>query len=92
MNNNENKLVQYVREPRGSRRGQLRGVVVAIPNEKTKWLVGWSYCRTTLDSFDREMGLKIALGRCYSPTKAAMPNDVKPVYKHMVKRAEKYYQ
>jgi len=88
----KNVLIHYVRESRGRRRGQLRGVVVAVPDLATKWLTGWSFCRTPLDSFDKDMGIKIALGRCYSPTRAIMPNDVKPVFEHMVARAEKYYK
>jgi hypothetical protein len=92
MNDSNNKLVQYVREIKGRKTGELRGVVVAIPDKDTKWKVGWAFTHFPLDTFDKKRGLEIALGRCASPTKATMPRAVEPVFAHMVERAEKYYK
>lgn len=78
------ELIQYVRETRGRRKGNLRGVVVANENG-----IGWSYARTRPhvedgkvippDIFDKTRGLMIARARIDTPTRASVPRDVLPV-------------
>jgi len=84
--------VQYVRESRGSQRGQLRGAVVAVLDEKAGWKVGWSYCHRALDRFDKKVGVEIALGRCRADSKTQVPFDVQPILAHMRSRAERYFK
>jgi hypothetical protein len=93
MENSNKKLVQYVRETKGRRFNQLRGVVVAIPDELTKFKCGWAYCNFSKgDVFSRERALTIALGRCQHPSSARMPADVVPVYKRVAERATRYFK
>jgi len=93
----KNQLVQYVKINRGKLRGQLRGVVIAVPmkgNEQERYRIGWSYTNLSAkDSFDKEMGLGIALGRALGhPCQKTIPRDVVPILSSMKERAERYFK
>lgn len=78
-------------------KGKKRGVVVAI----APGIIGWSLC-SKKDSFDREKGIGIALGRAL--TALAMddndredfymevPDSLVDIFNDMIERAEKYFQ
>jgi hypothetical protein len=55
--------IQYIREKRGSRKGQLRGVVIAEVSDTRIGPFGWSQANTSLEPFDKEDGLQIARDR-----------------------------
>jgi hypothetical protein len=92
---NNNPLIQYVKETRGKRRGQLRGVVIAVKDPQDRYRIGWSFVnRKSGDKFDKEMGLSIALGRTLQThiCKKKIPQDVVPVLSSMKERAERYFK
>jgi len=94
-NMNNNPLIQYVKETRGKRRGQLRGVVIAVKDPQDRYRIGWSFVnRKSGDKFDKEMGLSIALGRTLQThiCKKKIPQDVVPVLSSMKERAERYFK
>lgn len=86
-------LVHYVKEERGKRAGNLKGVVVAVPSADSKFKIGWSYC-SKRDNFSRERAFEIALGRCENPSgpHTIMPQAVKRVFEKMSARAQRYYK
>ena len=96
------ELIEYVRENRGRRKGQLRGVVIANRNRNGEVKIGWSFTRTspsskngkTLpgDQFNKEKGLMIARARVELPTRLHIPQAVQPVLERMEVRASKYFQ
>jgi hypothetical protein len=101
MKNTE--LVQYVRVERGNKRGQARGVVVAIKDESNGFRLGWSFTKVGAgDVFDKEMGLSIARGRASlsdrdtKSTKVGkvvkIPTSVSAVLKTMRERADRYFK
>jgi hypothetical protein len=91
----KNTLIEYVRVKRGSRNGQLRGVVVAVDKG-----IGWSYVNLKAgDTFDKVRGLDIALARCdlalvrpLAMAKKKVPHEVAPVLDRMKIRAAKYFK
>lgn len=88
---------QYVRDNRGRRKGQLRGVVVAhmYTNQVEKLpevRIGWSFTNTKMgDHFKKDRGLNIAVGRTLEGTDKIIPHDVRKVIKGMLGRVSEYY-
>ena len=68
------------------------GVVAAVKHGD-KVFVGWSKCHSTLDSFDRKRGLKIAVGRA-SPKRFidSVPRELMQPMVAMTARATKYFK
>lgn len=95
-NQNNTELVQYVRISRGSRKGQARGVVVAIKDEEKGYKVGWSFTKINAgDVFDKQFGLTLARNRATlqrTESKTVIPADVLPVIKSMTDRADRYFK
>ena len=86
-----NELITYVKVPSGRRKGQLRGVVVAIGRDK----IGWSQANEKAgDTFNKERGIAIARTRALkgSPEKAKVPYDVQKTVNYMISRAKRYFK
>jgi hypothetical protein len=79
-------LVRFIR----NKNGQRVGAVVAICEDGVV-KTGWSKCNTKLDKFDREMALKIAVGRANNIGKKTHSAIVKPV-EQMRDRALRYFK
>ena len=106
MNKNNIELVQYVRVERGNKRGQARGVVVAIKDDDVGFRLGWSFTKVGAgDVFNKEKGLDIARGRATLFTLAGhisknsktgkpiqIPTSVSVVLKTMRERADRYFK
>ena len=86
-----NTLIHYIRYKNKKRRGKGRGVIVAVSDTQSKFKVGWSAV-CPKDSFDKELGLKIATERCNTPTKKSIPHDMAPYLVNMQQRAQKYFK
>ena len=75
-----------------NKKNQRVGVVVAKVDDNPLVGIGWSKCNTSLgDRFDRERGLKIALGRADFRDKN-YPRSVAPYIEQMAVRATKYFK
>jgi hypothetical protein len=84
-------LIEYVRHPIT---GQRCGVVVAVDlKDGTGSIgVGWSACHHKKDTWNKDLGLTIAINRAYSGTvKQPLPH-VQQVVDRMYDRAMKYYR
>ncbi len=84
----EKLFVQYVRDENRNR----IGVVVGLPNGDK---IGWSKIRfnkdgSALDHFDRELGIKIAVGRALNGTRRLVPPEVQYVVDIMTDRLYRY--
>jgi len=83
-------LVKYVRGSKNSR----VGVVVAIGRGQ----VGWSRCNNRLDTFDKQRGLVIAMGRAGAYCNVAMtaletiPSSMRDAVMDMHNRSQRYYK
>jgi len=85
-------LIRYIRD----RKNRKVGVVVALDADR----VGWSMCHTTAgDKFDREKGLKIAIGRAeHRPVSIInvlswdIPSSIRMELLSMLERAGRYFQ
>ena len=85
-------LIRYIRD----RKNRKVGVVVAIDADR----VGWSMCHTTAgDTFDREKGLAIAIGRAeHRPVSIInvlsgyVPSSIRMELLSMLERAGRYFQ
>jgi len=77
-------LVSYVR----NKKREKIGVVVAIYRDQ----VGWSLCRTKLDRFDKDLGLRIAYGRAITGSATKPPTTVMKTYNDMMDRSKAYYK
>jgi hypothetical protein len=75
-------IFEYVR----NKKRQRIGVVVAL--DKTS--IGWSACNIKKDRFDKELGLKIAMGRAEHSV-SPIPPHILPTFNYMVDRAYRYY-
>ena len=64
------------------------GVVVALNRET----LGWSLCHKGLDKFDRDLGLKIAVGRAEKGSYVSIPACVKPTISKVQERAKRYFK
>lgn len=76
-------------------RNKLNGVVVAVvdPATTSNVYVGWSSCATRKgDTFDKDLGLQIAMDRAIKGSKIEMPLYIVPEYDYMVDRAKRYYK
>jgi hypothetical protein len=91
---NQTELVQFVRVTRGNKKGQARGVVVAIKDETVGYKLGWSFTKVNAgDVFDKEFGLNLARGRAEAGHwKATVPTSVLPIIISMRERAERYFK
>ena len=91
---NQTELVQFVRVTRGNKKGQARGVVVAIKDDELGYKMGWSFTKVNAgDVFDKGIGLTIARGRANMvPWKANVPAAVKPILNSMSERAQRYFK
>jgi hypothetical protein len=88
MNNTDTMLVEYVRD----RKRNPIGAVIGVRNHKDV-SVGWSLTnRKAGDRFDKDMAIKIALGRAVEGTNKALPHTVAPIFNKMVERAKRYFQ
>lgn len=77
-----NSFFEYYREG-----DQIRGVVLALD----RYLIGWSLCNK-LDTFDKDLAIKIAYGRAVTGFNTPIPHRIKPLYTKISKRALKYYK
>lgn len=77
-------LLEYVRD----KQGHPIGVVVATGANR----IGWSKVNGKLDKFDKNLGIKIAKGRAASGTVTRTPSEVKPYFKKMYYRAQRYFK
>ena len=77
-----NSFFEYYREE-----DQIRGVVLALD----KNLIGWSLCNK-LDTFDKDLAIKIAYGRAITGSNIPIPHRIRPLYIKISERALKYYK
>lgn len=77
-----------------NKKKQRVGVVVAtMGNNGDAAYLGWSRCNARAgDTFDRELGLKIALGRALEVSVEPVPNSLAAQYAIMKERAKKYFK
>jgi len=86
-----NELITYVKVPSGRRKGQLRGVVVAVDRDK----IGWSQANEKAgDKFIKERGIAIARTRALNgtPAKSKIPYDIQKTLVYMTHRALRYFK
>lgn len=76
-------LKQYVRDKKGNPRGLVLAVVEPGPNLVK---LGWSFCNTKKDKFDRKLAETIALGRTETGTGHSTPLAVKKEFAYFQKR------
>lgn len=92
-------LIQYVR----TKKGQLKGVVVAFRNPRSNEVnIGWSLCNTKAERFEKMIGLNKAITRSIPLTYWSsmtgtsdtwiIPNTVKDVYNRVGERAMKFFK
>jgi hypothetical protein len=93
---NQDMLIQYVRDPRTNKR---RGVVLAVklitPHGLFRPVVmmGWSYTNIKAgDAFDKHRGVTIALGRAANGTAGTVPYAARKIWARMADRASKYFK
>jgi hypothetical protein len=67
--------------------GPKVGVVVAVDSEK----VGWAKC-CRRDKFDKEFGLRIAIGRAKKGTNKEVPYALTGIYNEMIERSKLYFK
>jgi hypothetical protein len=84
-------IVSYLRD----KKRKPMGVLVAVKKGNNgNFHIGYSMCRKS-DTFDKSMGLKIAIGRCESEnyeTFTKTPHNLRKMLPEFVKRCEKYYK
>lgn len=81
-------LVEYIKK-----NGQLRGVVVAVPQDNS-YAIGWSLCKKC-DSFDKSFGLEIAKRRAQkhrATFNETLAHTVRPHVEKMRERASRYFK
>lgn len=89
VNRPPHMLIEYIRD---DYRNKI-GVVVALDKNK----VGWSVCKVAngqqLDRFNKEFGLKVAIGRAEKQSTATIPSQYAyEAVQKMYERAERYYK
>lgn len=69
------------------------GLVVAVKDGDSV-RVGWSLCKTKLDSFDRQKAYDLALARVNSPGRKnrVVPQSLKDTVDQVMDRAKKYFK
>jgi hypothetical protein len=87
-----NTLISYSR----NRKGDPRGVLVAIKSgTHGDFNIGYAQCRKG-DKFSKKMGLKIALGRAEFDTSFSslnhIPHNLRKMLPSFIQRCEKYYK
>lgn len=80
----QNELVKFIRSKR--RGGGLRGVLVG-----NKEGIGWSYAHPR-DTFNKELGKRIARDRIFSGTKSQMPTAVEEELPEFSDRVVRYFK
>lgn len=86
-------LKQYIRN---AETNQPRGVVIAV-RQNDEIFYGFSLLNTTLDKFNKEVGLQIAMNRAMSesyelPTLPDREAMVLAAFNHLEQRALKYFK
>lgn len=91
----ENKnhiLVQFIR----NKKNQRIGVLVGIPDPENRFYrIGWSQARSHVEKFDKEQGMKIALGRAQANSDMSeMPKSLhlSPLYHQFMDRCDAYFK
>lgn len=83
-------LIHYIRDKRTK---QPRGVVIATKINEKQYGIGWSFTNTKAgDRFDKELGLRIARGRCTHATNKIVPIEISHSLSNMEKRAHRYFK
>lgn len=84
-------LITYTRD----KKNNPRGVLVAVPSgTKGDFRIGYAQCRKE-DTFNKKMGLKIALGRAEIADINIWnhaPHNLRKMLPTFVKRCERYYK
>lgn len=86
-----NTLISYSRNKHGDPVGVLVSKKIGDNGEFT---IGYSQCRKG-DKFSKNMGLRIALGRCEhfdADYFNSMPHNLRKMFPAFVQRCEKYYK
>jgi hypothetical protein len=85
-------LISYSRDKKGNPRGVL--VAVKVGN-RGDFNIGYAQCRKE-DKFNKNMGLKIALGRASFDTSYHsldnIPHDLRKMLPSFISRCERYYK
>jgi len=82
-------FIQFVRDPKTNQR---RGIVAGVEDHDRKTVhIGWSYTNIDAgDSFNRDFGLRVAIGRANKlKTVARAPDVVKPIIERVKLRINK---
>lgn len=86
MNNNK-MIFQRIH----GKNGERFGIVLAYIGDDNLIRIGWSKRNTKLDSYNKELEMRIALGR--SNTRwIDYPHSFKKVIHHMRERSERYFK
>lgn len=90
MSEMKNILVSYLRDNKSN----PRGVLVALKRQDGTIGINYSFCRKS-DRFQKEIGLKIAMGRAIVNNDNSFqycPHEVFKRISEFVKRSSKYYK
>ena len=92
---NTNYICKFVRKNRKVKTSKFIGTLVALASESSSPCVflGWSKCKLSAgDVFDKERGLRIALGRAQDGGGGPIPRSLLGEYTEMSERAVKYFK
>ena len=84
-------IVEYVRK----KNGQRKGVVVVFRDPSDNQVkFGWSLCNTTMDKFDRHIGLAKAIRRAvtlHDGVEVEIPHSMVEKVSHVIERADRFF-
>lgn len=79
-------VIQYIRD----KNNNPRGVLVAVKHENG-FRIGYSLCNKK-DRFNKNMALKIALGRANAMSDGPIPHPVDRMLEEFTNRCKRYYK
>lgn len=83
-----NNLIQFVRDNKGNPKGV---VVASLIDGNVR--IGWSLTNESSgDTFDKDMGMRIAIGRINVGSNAIVPIAVNKIIQSLVGRSKKYFK
>jgi len=83
--------VNFIRRYIRNRNGNPRGVLLAVKREDGSVGFGWSLCNRK-DSYNKDFGLNIALGRAVEGSNVTPPRPVVKLREDFLNRAAKYFR
>jgi hypothetical protein len=88
----QTEIFEYIRRRHNGKTVKV-GVIVGTTDEGHGVVkVGWSKCNVRLDTFEKDVGLKLARERCKTPSKSGVPACVKRQYRQFAARCVRYFK